>query len=86
LVCNIEGDSISHETIYAMIRADATGELAQNCRHKMKYSRKASRKHEAKATNIKNRVSIHENRRKLTEPALVTGRWTLSWIRTRTPY
>ena len=46
--------------IYLMIRADATGELAQYCRHKMKYAEKASRKHETKATNIKNRVSIHE--------------------------
>ena len=55
-----EGYSISHETIYLMIRADATGELAQYCRHKMKYAEKASRKHETKATNIKNRVSIHE--------------------------
>ena len=55
-----EGHMISHETIYAMIRADATGELARNCRHKMKYDRKTSRKHETKATNIKNRVSIHE--------------------------
>ena len=56
----LEGHHISHETIYAMIRADATGELARNCRHKMKYGKKPSRKHETKATNIKNRVSIHE--------------------------
>ena len=55
-----EGHMISHETIYAMIRADHTGELAQNCRHKMKYDRKVTKKHETKATNIKNRVSIHE--------------------------
>ena len=55
-----EGHMISHETIYAMIRADDTGELAQNCRHKMKYDKKTSKKHETKATNIKNRVSIHE--------------------------
>ena len=55
-----EGYSISHETIYAMIRADKTGELARNCRHKMKYDKKANRRHETKATNIKNRVSIHE--------------------------
>ena len=53
----LEGHSISHETVYAMIRADKTGELAQNCRHKMKYDKKTSRKHETKATNIKNRVS-----------------------------
>ena len=55
-----EGINISHETIYAMIRADTTGELAQNCRHRMKYDKKTSTKHETKATNIKNRTSIHE--------------------------
>ena len=48
----LEGHMVSHETIYAMIRADQTGELAQNCRHKMKYDKKASKKHETKATNI----------------------------------
>ena len=56
----MDGHMISHETIYAMIRADETGELAQNCRHKMKYDKKTSRKHETKATNIRNRLSIHE--------------------------
>ena len=55
-----EGCNISHETIYAMIRKDESGELVRNCRHKMKYDRRASRKHETKATNIKNRVSIHQ--------------------------
>ena len=55
-----EGCNISHETIYAMIRKDESGELARNCRHKMKYDRRASRKHETKATNIKNRVSIRQ--------------------------
>lgn len=56
----LEGHYISHETIYAMIRADETGELARHCRHKMKYEKKSSKKHDTKATNIKNRVSIHE--------------------------
>ena len=55
-----EGHEISYETIYAMIRADETGELAKHCRHKMKYDKKNHMKHETKATNIKNRVSIHE--------------------------
>ena len=55
-----EGHRISHETIYAMIRSDQTGELARHCRHKMKYCKKLSKRHETKATNIKNRVSIHE--------------------------
>ena len=34
--------------------------MAAQCRHKMKYHRSPSRKRETKATNIKNRVSIHE--------------------------
>lgn len=55
-----EGIHISHETIYKLIRQDTTGKLAQNCRHKMKYRRKASHEHLTKATNIKNRVSIHQ--------------------------
>ena len=55
-----EGVNISHETIYAMIRKDGSGELASHCRHKMKYRRKPSRRHGTKATNIRNRVSIHE--------------------------
>ena len=55
-----EGLHISHETIYKMIREDTTGELAKHCRHKMKYDKKTSKKHQTKATNIKNRVSIHE--------------------------
>ena len=55
-----EGISVSHEAIYAMIRKDESGELASHCRHRMKYRRKASRRHETRATNIRNRVSIHE--------------------------
>lgn len=51
---------ISHETIYKLICNDLTGELAKNCRHKMKYIRKSKGYHVTKATNIKNRVSIHE--------------------------
>lgn len=55
-----EGINVSQETIYKRIRTDETGELAANCRHRMKYKRKASKKRETKATNIKNRVSIHD--------------------------
>lgn len=55
-----EGIGISHETIYKMIRTDESGKLSKNCRHKMKYHRKHSKVKETKATNIKNRRSIHE--------------------------
>ncbi|WP_306572350.1 IS30 family transposase [Segatella buccae] len=55
-----EGVKISHETIYRMIRNDAGGTLAANCRHKMKYHRSPSRRHVTKAPSIRNRVSIHK--------------------------
>lgn len=55
-----ENMSISHETIYKMIRADESGRLAENCRHKMKYRQKRHVPHLTKAANIKNRRSIHE--------------------------
>ena len=55
-----EGINVSHEAIYAIIRKDESGELASHCRHRMKYRRKAAHRHETKATNIRNRVSIHE--------------------------
>lgn len=53
-----EGIDISHETIYRLIRNDE--KLMEQCRHKMKYRKKQSVKRPTKATNIKNRVSIHE--------------------------
>lgn len=55
-----DGIKVSHEAIYAMIRNDESGELSKNCRHKMKYKRTARPHRVTKATNIKNRVSIHE--------------------------
>lgn len=56
----LEGTIISHETIYRMIRSDKSGELAGHCRHKMKYKRRATHIRQTKATNIRNRTSIHE--------------------------
>lgn len=56
-----EGVSISGQTIYNHIKADPTGELLANTRHKGKYARKgkAGRKG-TKAANIPDRVSIHQ--------------------------
>ena len=51
-----EGVRISHETIYRMIRADDTGELARHTRHRMKHRRRPRRK----PMPISNRTSIHE--------------------------
>ena len=73
-----EGHHISHETIYAMVRADETGALAQNCRHMMKYNKKTTKKRETKATNIKNRVSIHE--RPLEADGTRFGDWEMDLI------
>lgn len=53
-----EGICISHETIYRLIRNDE--KLTEQCRHKMKYRKKQSVRRPTKATNIKNRISIHE--------------------------
>lgn len=69
----LDGISVSHETIYAIIRREESGELASQCRHKMKYRRKASRRHETKATNIRNCVSIHQR------PAEADGKRLGDW-------
>nr|WP_281803644.1 hypothetical protein [Segatella maculosa] len=51
---------LSHETIYKMIRNDASGTLAANCRHKMKYRHSPRHSHETKAPDVRNSVSMHE--------------------------
>jgi len=51
-----EGVRISHETIYRMIRADDTGDLAKHTRHRMKHRRRPRRR----PMPISNRTSIHE--------------------------
>ena len=68
-----KGVKISHESIYSRIRADESGELRYHCRHKLKYihHKKVARK--TKATNIPNRVSIHER------PAEADGRRFGDW-------
>ena len=54
------GVKISHETIYKMIRNDASSTLAANCRHKIRYRHSPRYRHETKAPGIRNRVSIYE--------------------------
>ena len=54
-----KGVNISHESIYARIRADESGELRLHCRHRLKYRRHMKVTRKTKATNIPNRVSIH---------------------------
>lgn len=56
----LQGKHISHETIYKHVRANLD-RYARHCHHHMRYrkKRKAERK-PTKATNIPNRVSIHQ--------------------------
>ena len=51
-----EGLMVSHETIYRMIRADETGELAKHTRHRMRHRRRPK----TGPMPIANRTSIHE--------------------------
>lgn len=55
-----KGICISHESIYRLIRSDSSGELRQHTRHGMKYRRHIRIRKATKATNIPNRVSIHD--------------------------
>lgn len=55
----LKGKAISHESIYARIRADESGELKSHCRHKMKYRRHKKVPRKTKVRNIPGRVSIH---------------------------
>lgn len=75
-----EGLSISHETIYKRIRADTSGELKKNCRHKMKYRRHQPRPYKtAGRSMIPNRTSIHE-RPPIADDASVFGNWEMDLI------
>ena len=67
----LEGVSISHETIYRMIRSDKSGELARNCRHKMKYRQK---RHVPHLTSGTARAYTNAPKRR-TASGSATGRW-----------
>jgi len=56
----LQGERVSHETIYKAIRADESGELAKHTRHGMKYRHHIKVPRPTKAANIPGRVSIHE--------------------------
>lgn len=51
-----EGVNVSHQTIYNIIYADTTGELAKNTRHKLKHRKRPKSRH----MPIANRTSIHQ--------------------------
>jgi IS30 family transposase len=55
-----EGLHICPQTIYNHVHADKTGELKKHMPHQLRYQRKEKKAHVTKATNIPNRISIHE--------------------------
>lgn len=73
-----EGISVSHETIYQLVRKDTTGQLAMHMRHQMRYHRKRKTKRITKATNIPNRTSIHQ--RPEPENGDMRGMWEMDTI------
>lgn len=71
-----KGFKISHESIYARIRADESGDLRSHCRHRLRYRRHKKVARKTKVRNIPGRVSIHERPAEATADASATGRWT----------
>ena len=56
----LQGKNISHETIYKRIRENPD-RYAKHCHHQMRYRKKRrAERRPTKATNIPNRVSIHQ--------------------------
>lgn len=56
-----EGIHICKQTIYNHVHADTSGKLAQHMPHRLKYKRRVNKMVKTtKATNIANRVSIHQ--------------------------
>lgn len=54
-----EGIRICKQTIYNHVHADTSGRLAKHMPHELKYSRRMRKQPVTKATNIKDRISIH---------------------------
>lgn len=55
-----EGVHICKQTIYNHVHNDTTGKLAKHMPNELKYSHRVKAQPATKATNIKNRTSIHE--------------------------
>lgn len=55
-----EGIHIAKQTIYNHVHADTTGKLRPHLPHELKYTRRCKAQRPTKATNIANRVSIHQ--------------------------
>lgn len=72
-VLSQEGIHICPQTIYNHVHADKTGKLAVHLPHELRYHRREKKARVTKATNIPNRVSIHER------PAAVDGKRFGDW-------
>ena len=55
-----EGIHIVKQTIYNHVHADESGKLASHMPHELKYTRQRRSPRPTKATNIANRISIHD--------------------------
>ena len=55
-----EGIHIAKQTIYNHVHADTTGKLRPHLPHELKYTRRCKAQQPTKATNIANRISIHQ--------------------------
>ncbi len=55
-----KGIHIAKQTIYNHVHADKTGKLAKHMPHALKYTKRMKKYRPTKATNIANRISIHE--------------------------
>lgn len=55
-----EGIPICKQTIYNHVHADTTGKLARHMPHELKYTRRVRKQPVTKASNIKDRTSIHD--------------------------
>lgn len=55
-----EGIGICKQTIYNHVHADRSGKLAKHMPHELKYTRRMRKQPVTRASNIKDRTSIHE--------------------------
>lgn len=73
-----EGVMICKQTIYNHVHADLSGKLAKHMPHELKYTRRMKKQPVTKASNIKDRTSIHE--RPLEADGRRFGDWEMDTI------
>lgn len=77
-----EGIHIVRQTIYNHVHAGSTGKLRPHMPHELKYTRRCKAIRPTKATNIADRVSIHQRPQRQTGRVWEIGKWTPWWIHT----